>query len=667
MKLKGKIVLITGFIIIIAIGFQGVFNIFKTNASIESVVSLQLDDQLANIEAQIVSAEETVQITKEAINKKNIALSKSIAKMIEVDPTMLEPDKMIALAKQLGVTEIHVTDGEGVIQAGNIVEFYGFDFKTSDQTKPFMDLINQTDGSLAQEPSLRGTDNVLFQYIGVTRMDQAGIIQIGLEPTAITELLEKLNIQQALEKLIIGEGGYGLIVDSSGVIINHAQNEFLEKPSSDISWLDMVMTNSGKIQTVTDNGKSTYAISKKFGDSTIVVTYPRAQIETIINSIVISNIVMVLISIIILIIIISIIIGRWVSKPLQKIQKSMAEVGNGNFAVTLKHQSKDEIGALSTDFKKMTDNVKQLVMETANGIRSVAESSEKINDNVDGLSLSSKEVTQAIEEITHGASEMASNVSDRLLTGQELGKSINQIFSKLDEVKAVSDQMVEDNQNGRSKIINLQSVFQDTVKNTEEVVVNVGMLTTSSKEIEQIVDAIRGISTQTNLLALNASIEAARAGEAGKGFAVVADEIRKLAEQSSTSAQEINNIIAKIVSIVDNTSKNVGDTQISVQSAQQNLEETVAVFDSIDGSVNNVGNIITIFIKETRQIEALKNDLISSLESMAAISEESAASTEEMNASTEEQYARITEIGQAIETLNEEISKLSVEMGRFKV
>ncbi len=345
----------------------------------------------------------------------------------------------------------------------------------------------------------------------------------------------------------------------------------------------------------------------------------------------------------------------------------MAEVGNGNFTVTIDHHSKDEIGALSTDFEKMTDNVKRLIMETANGIQSVANSSKRINENVEGLTNSSNEVTRAIEEIAHGSTEMASNVNDRLITGQALGTSINQIFVKLDEVKSVSDQMVTNNQNGRNKIMNLKDVFQETVKNTGEVADNVGTLTTSSKEIEHIVDTIRGISEQTNLLALNASIEAARAGEAGRGFAVVADEIRKLAEQSSKSAQEINSIIAKIVSVVDNTSRTVGVTQNSVKAAQMNLDETVLVFDNIDGSVNNVGSIITVFIKETRQIETLKNDLIASLESMAAISEQSAASTEEINASTEEQYSRVTEIGQAIETLNEEISKLSVEMDRFKI
>lgn len=667
MKLRGKIVLITGLIIILAIVFQGGFNILKTSTSIESVVSLQLIDQLSNIESQILSASETIQITKDAINEKNIALARSIAKMIDIDPTMLETNKMVALAEQLGVSEIHVTDGKGVLLYGNITGFYGFDFNTTDQTKPFVDLIGKRDAALAQEPSPRGTDNVLFQYIGVARIDEPGVVQIGIEPTAITALLNKLDIQHALEKLIIGEGGYGLIVDSSGIIINHANVEFVGKPSTDIPWLGNIVSNGEKIQSITDNGKSAYAISKKYGDLTLVVTYPRSQIQSIVRSIIINNVVIVFVAIVLLIVIIQTIIGKWVSKPLQKIQHSMAEVGNGNFTVNIDYRSKDEIGALSIDFEKMTDNVKRLIMETANGIQSVANSSERINENVEGLTSSSNEVTKAIEEIAHGSTGLASNVNDRLLTGQALGTSLNQIFVKLDEVKSVSDQMVTNNQNGRNKIMNLKDVFLETVINTGEVASNVGTLTTSSQEIEHIVDTIRGISEQTNLLALNASIEAARAGEAGRGFAVVADEIRKLAEQSSKSAQEINSIIAKIVSVVDNTSKTVEVTQNSVKMAQLNLDETVVVFDNIDGSVNNVGSIIHSFIAETRQIETLKNDLIGSLESMAAISEQSAASTEEINASTEEQYSRVTEIGHAIETLNKDISKLSDEMRRFKV
>lgn len=667
MKLKGKLVLITALIIVIATVAISGYNILKTNSAIQSIITTQLSDEVKNIEAEITAAAEAVSITRGAIDEKNIALTRAIAQMIVLDSTLLETSRMTSLANQLGVEEIHVTDGNGVLLYGNITGFYGFDFNTSDQTKPFVELVKSRNGELAQEPSLRGTDNVLFQYVGVSRLDEPGVVQIGIEPTAIQELLSKLDIQQTLEKLDIGDGGYGMIVDKSGVIVNHAQPGMIGKPVAEVGWLKDVIAKDREASSIVDGGKAMFAFSEKFGDITLVVTYPKEQIQSIIRSIIINNIIIVAATILLLVFIIQFIIGKWVSKPLALVQRGMSDVGAGKFNTHIDYKSKDEIGLLALDFQKMNDNIKGLIHETIGRITSVAKSSDLITDNVDGLTNSSNEVTRAIEEIAHGSTEMASNVNDRLVTGQNLGKSINQIFVKLDEAKRESDKMIRENRNGRDKIVSLQTVFRDTVTKTEDVASNVGTLTKSSQEIGNIVDTIQGIAEQTNLLALNASIEAARAGEAGRGFAVVADEIRKLAEQSSTSAKEIGDIISGIVGVVDRTSVTVDDTQASVHSAQKNLDETVLVFDNIDRSVTDVGTIIAAFIDEAKRIDTLKSDLITSLESMAAISEQSAASTEEINASTEEQLSRVTEIGHAIEMLNEDIRKLSAEMGKFIV
>lgn len=248
-----------------------------------------------------------------------------------------------------------------------------------------------------------------------------------------------------------------------------------------------------------------------------------------------------------------------------------------------------------------------------------------------------------------------------------LGESVNKIFSKITAAETVSKEMVVSNKIGIDKMTTLSELFQVTIDNTDAVATNVNQLSANSKAIETIVVTIKGIADQTNLLALNASIEAARAGESGRGFAVVADEIRTLAEQSSTSAEEINSIIGSIVNTVVSTSEKVGNTQESVNSVKDNLSETVEVFDKTVLSVSRVEDIINEFINESKNIENLKNDLIESLESMAAISQESAASTEEINASTEEQLSRVTEIGHSIEVLNDDILKLADETKRFNV
>lgn len=666
MKLKTRIVLITSIIIVIAVSFQAAFNSLSTNWTIKKIIELQLTDQIRNLESEIESASEVIQITKNALNEKNIALTTAIAQLIKADPSWLETRNMIKLAEQLGVAEIHINDAAGVLRHGNIEAFFGFDFHTSDQTIPFLDLIGKTNASLAQEPSPRGADNVLFQYIGVSRIDAPGIVQIGIEPRVVQELLDNLDVQKKIENLVIGENGFALIVDSDGLLIGHKDTSLLGKNVDEIPWLNTFLKTQTSVETVSVDGEHFYAYKSAYDTMQLVVTYPKKYIDSIFVASLFNNAIVILGSILLLVLIIQWMIGKLITNPLHKIQGAMGEVGRGNFKAILDYNSKDEIGLLALDFKKMIENVRQLIQKTDSSIDSVAQSSEKIAQNVEGLTESANEVTLAIEEIAHGVTNMASSVNERLVAGQELGNSINQIYSKLTDAQSVSDEMVSSNRTGREKINILQEVFQLTVENTDDVAKSVKALSKNSQAIESILITIKSISDQTNLLALNASIEAARAGEAGRGFAVVADEIRKLAEQSSSSAEEINTIIADIVQVVKSTSKTVEETQSSVKMAKLNLSETVTVFDGIDVNVSKVERIIGDFITETGKIENLKNELIVSLKSIAVISQDSASSTQEINASTEEQLSRVTQIGQAIEVLNEDILKLSDEMKRFE-
>lgn len=666
MKLRGKIVSITSIIIILAIGAQAAVSTVSTSRSLEKVIKMQLEDQIKNLENEHVSADEVVGITNQALNEKNIAMTKTVAEIIASNPEYLEQEKLVTLAKVLGVEEIHITDEEGVLQYGNIADFYGFDFAESDQTKPFLTLISMTGGSLAQEPTPRGTDGTLFQYIGVTRVDAPGIVQIGLEPKAVQSLLKSLDIQSTITTLDIGNGGFTVILDKDEAVLYDKTEENKGKTSKDFPWMAAVLAEKDTLHTVTVENTPFYALAKHVDERTYLVTYPRTEIMSIIRNTLINNVVAVVLTIIVLLGVISLVLRRWVTKPLGLMEKAMERVGQGDFTAEIGYQSKDEIGVASAQFSIMTENIRRLIRGTVSSFHSVTSASDNVMNNVEGLLSASREVTKAVEEIAQGAMETATGVNERLTAGQDLGMSIQKISGRLSEAKGISEEMVSSNKLGRGKIVSLQDVFSKTVENTSEVAKNVEALSRSSKSIENILGTIKGIADQTNLLALNASIEAARAGEAGRGFAVVADEIRKLAEQSAGSAEEINNIILNIVSVVSVTTKTVEETQHSVDSAKGSLQQTVVVFDEVDQNVQSLESILTTFIEETKNMDALKSELILSLESMAAVSEEAAASTEEISASSEEQYASITEIGQEMEALNQEISKIQSELKKLK-
>lgn len=215
--------------------------------------------------------------------------------------------------------------------------------------------------------------------------------------------------------------------------------------------------------------------------------------------------------------------------------------------------------------------------------------------------------------------------------------------------------------NGEEQIAHMKDQMQIIDDAIEAAIVTVKELENSMGDIQNFLEVITNISSQTNLLALNASIESARAGEAGKGFAVVADEIRKLAEQSAESVQDINNIV-----------ESVGrKTQEAVTTVNQG-NEAVDEGSEIIGRITNQYNLIKeSFVKnndeldrEIKMIDQINDSFVvvhERISNIASISEEQSASTEEILATIENQESNIENLTMSlkdIEALSEKLTDL---------
>lgn len=481
----------------------------------------------------------------------------------------------------------------------------------------------------------------------------------------------------------VGTNGYVFVTDAKGTEIAHPTLEGKNIWSAKSS--DGVLVGQALFTKASHGGGFTsyiwpYPNSKKSGSKIVYSQMDPAGWGWVVsagtyssdfnkaaNSILPNLIVVLLLAVIVGGVIIFIFVNR-LTKPIIIIEGKMTRVAQGDLTVNpFQVRTKDEVGKLGEGFNTMLHNLKELISEITMTAEQVAASSQQLSSSSEESGKTTEHITTTIQDAADGAQRQSTSIEESKNAILDMTQGVTHIAENANDVSNTAEIAMD-----KAKIGN--DLIQDSILKMEEINSAVNGLTTvlqrfeeHSTEIEGIVTAISEIANQTNLLALNAAIEAARAGESGKGFAVVASEVKKLANESSKSAEQIAHIINQVQHGTIEAVNQSQTTQTKVNSGMESVNKAGQSFEEIQEAIRTVTEQILEVSSASQQLSAGASQINSSIEEVAAISEQTTAGMQTIAASAEEQLAVTEEIGASANVLANMAQDLQEGVTKFRL
>lgn len=628
----------------------------------------QLEQQAEQINIELAEEAEK-EVIKDLENITNLISSQVIAMEQEIDNSMY--NAALILKEMDRTSTVTLEDLERLKDETGMTDFYlgdvdGYFTLSTESSATGLNLFDIWDGYrmlvtgesdyLPSSMKIKVETGEIFKFTAIPRANNRGVLQSALAASAIESNLQGFFEQDfsLLNLYLIDHTNLVLTANSA----SGASATFNKGDTTTDSTFAEVFAN-GETMTKIEGDKASIYAPVVADDGIRYVLY--AEINTVpyfsqaeftkselagMNDAISSSIMKVMIGAVFISAILLIVLSFLINRMLMPLK------GFANRLRNLSHGETDSDGVVAKEAELIS--IQEAIQDVTAHYQTILTT---IKDNVNDVSEAQNEyhreivtTTEILNEVTSAVRSTAKNSQQQTEAVLEAEAIVDETAQTLQEVLAKSDQLVEFSQ--QTKQVTVQSIEGiDTLASaidtmTTEIEDNdqrVNLLLESSAQIGDIIQLIKGIADHTNLLALNASIEAARAGEQGKGFAVVAEEVKKLAEQSSESTENISSILTGLQYQIDLTKKSNDQQIVMIQQSKGNMVEArEAISSLIEGTeqsremINQLVQLIQHVQQSSKQESAVFNSLSETIQSNAANSEELLSMVEDVSKSVQQ-------------------------------
>jgi signal transduction histidine kinase/DNA-binding response OmpR family regulator len=369
--------------------------------AVRHLVDTEIESALDLVNHHLSLAGSILSITMAEIDKNYLSLARELAEIIASDERALETENLRRIAEQINADDVYVTDENGILRWGSNDDNIGFDYASSVQTASFLVILDDPTLEIVQPPRMRVSDGRMFQYIGVSRKDKPGLIQVGVSIETIHTIMTSMDVQNAVNNMRIGDNGGVFLLDAYDVVIADSENTIKGRDLTGLPWVEETRDAPDGGIDLTYNGERMYGRFTKT-DGTLIVAYmPYSEFTAHTRSTVVISVTFGLVGALLLAILLYMLLTKMIIKPIERLSGDTTSLKPGELIDTGGYSTSREFSALTVS---INDTLERL----------------RISDN----SVRDLRETEALLQQRLEQQELMSNISQSFMSREDMQELI---------------------------------------------------------------------------------------------------------------------------------------------------------------------------------------------------------------------------------------------------